>query len=193
VQGRDFPFHVTFREILTMSNKIKPFLVEFYTKNPETGETGCDIQLAWVFARYSSEAREGASWLPNFDCVIRCDEHIEADDSRIGYSNPFEAFTPAPHRLHYWSGLEYTERCYCCGHNTKERSLVYIPVVEEGGDVPICKPCWEEIPDSDEFAEGEAYDRISAALHAGTENLQREEDERAYQQELRNQLKDSRK
>jgi len=49
------------------------YLVECYTKNPDTGEGGWDIQFIFVQARSQTEAVELASrHLPNYDEMITC-------------------------------------------------------------------------------------------------------------------------
>lgn len=51
------------------------YLVEFYTKNPATGESGWDIHFAWVGAKNSTEARLKVRSIRNFGEVIDCGEH----------------------------------------------------------------------------------------------------------------------
>ena len=46
------------------------FTVEYYEKNPKTGERGWKIKVKNVEAKDRKEAREKASKLPNFDKII---------------------------------------------------------------------------------------------------------------------------
>ena len=48
------------------------YLIEYYTKNPVTGEGGWDIRFAWVYAKTNQEAREKVKTVPLFDEVITC-------------------------------------------------------------------------------------------------------------------------
>lgn len=55
------------------------YLIEFYTRNPKTGEGGWDINFAWVYAADAREAREknrvkqGA----RYSCAIQTTQHSE--------------------------------------------------------------------------------------------------------------------
>ncbi len=53
------------------------YLIEYYQRNRKTGETGWDINFAWVDAKDSTEAREKVAKAPYFDVVITCSEAIE--------------------------------------------------------------------------------------------------------------------
>ena len=55
------------------------FLVEFYTRNPKTGEGGWDINFAWVYAADRAEAiaKLQANQGSRFDCVITCGQQCE--------------------------------------------------------------------------------------------------------------------
>lgn len=55
------------------------YLIKFYTTNPETGEGGWDINLAWVYAKTKAEAKAKLATHQGsrFDCVIYCEEHSE--------------------------------------------------------------------------------------------------------------------
>lgn len=52
------------------------YLIEFYVKNPATGEDGWDINLAWVRAKDSraAQAKLRAAQGSRFDCVIQATE-----------------------------------------------------------------------------------------------------------------------
>ena len=72
-------------------NEIKNrlYLIEFYTRNPLTGEGGWDINFAWVYAQNARDAK--VKLLRNqrnrFDEVITCEEQSEivplAGDFRV--------------------------------------------------------------------------------------------------------------
>lgn len=53
------------------------YLIEFYTNNLTTGESGWDINFAWVHADTRNRAFEKLklSQGARFDCVITCEEH----------------------------------------------------------------------------------------------------------------------
>ena len=55
------------------------YLIEFYTNNPATGESGWDINFAWVYAddRDGAICKLKASQGRRFDCLITCEEHAE--------------------------------------------------------------------------------------------------------------------
>jgi hypothetical protein len=56
------------------ATKKATYLVEFYRKNPQTGEAGWDIHFAWILgADDRADAKRQAATLPHFDCVITCE------------------------------------------------------------------------------------------------------------------------
>lgn len=52
------------------------YLIEFYTNNLKTGESGWEINFAWVFAisRAQAETRLATNQGSRFDCVITCEQ-----------------------------------------------------------------------------------------------------------------------
>lgn len=65
------------------------YLIEFYTNNLVTGESGWEINFAWVRAtdKVEAEAKLKANQGKRFDCVITCEEQAEifplAGDFRV--------------------------------------------------------------------------------------------------------------
>ena len=49
---------------------MKAYQFAIYTVNPQTNETGWDIEFRTIFANERSEAREALRNTPLFDCVI---------------------------------------------------------------------------------------------------------------------------
>lgn len=63
------------------SSKLNLYLIEYYTKNPATGEGGWDIRFAWVGAENKMIAsmkvrreRDNSGRKMEFDVVIDCNE-----------------------------------------------------------------------------------------------------------------------
>lgn len=55
------------------------YLIEFYTRNPKTGEGGWDINFAWVYAADAPAAREKLKRKQGarFDVAIQTTQHSE--------------------------------------------------------------------------------------------------------------------
>lgn len=60
-----------------MKTAMSLYLVEYYTKNPATGETGYEIRFAWIGATDKAEAKRKAEKLPFFDVVIMAEEQAQ--------------------------------------------------------------------------------------------------------------------
>ena len=53
------------------------YLIEYYAKNPTTGEAGWSIEFAWVSAANKTEAKAKMSKLANFDEIITINQQSE--------------------------------------------------------------------------------------------------------------------
>ena len=78
------------------TNTMKHYNFEIYTKCPETGETGWDIEFRNVTARSKERAIEMLESSPNFDCIILSNGNRPSSIDREACWDTYPSFSSAP-------------------------------------------------------------------------------------------------